>query len=127
MFFTAANKDDRIFINTIAFCANEAMKNGAVTARTNAYKNFKWTGVSQTPDDGEVGYYDTAGNYVVLFGNDDKVSRLITSSNNSTYAYDAVKNALKATVASSADPSVYADISKAALSAINTYIFHIHI
>ena len=119
-FFVAANEGDRIFIDSVCFCANETRKDTAVSERATATKTINWVdNDTPTPDPVEcdLGYFDDNGNYVILFNNQDKITSKITASNNSTFSYDSTTDSLKATVTSSADPSVYVDLSSAELSA----------
>jgi len=119
-YFTAANIGDTIYIDSIIFTATLARANSVATAREAEKASYYITDV---PVKEGLGYYN-GDDYVVPFNSEDRVS-YVSNSNNSRIEYNSTTNALKATVTSASDPSVYVDLSAEGISA-DTYKYIVY-
>lgn len=126
-FFNAASKGDKIYLDSIIFCANKSQ--AAKTASERAKANLVY-GIYEKND--SLGSLDENGNMVVRFDSADKVSCYASNGNNTTVSYttdSADLGSLTASAVAGADPSVYLDLTSLGISANNyksiTYVYMI--
>ncbi len=119
-FFTEAETGDRIYIDSIIFCAAEHLANKTAKVREGAKADL---GIFDPPAEAEFGTYDEFGSLVFRFASENTVTNYVTNGNNSSPVFKVdndSKGSLLATATSGSDPSIYIDFSSYGASA-NTY------
>ena len=124
-FFTAANIGDRIYIDSIIFCANNSMANAAKSAREAANASLTIIDEQQPNPGGAIGEYDEFGNYQVIFDTSAKLTSKVTAGNNTVVSFS--DTAVKARATAGGDPGFYVDLIDEGISASTfKYIVYVY-
>ncbi|MBR0303492.1 MAG: dockerin type I repeat-containing protein, partial [Clostridia bacterium] len=124
-FFTAANAGDKLYVDSIIFCANLSRANAAKAAREAAKASLTITDVVEPDPSGAIGSYDADGNYQIIFDKKAKVDAKVSPVNNTRISF--ADSAIKATATSGADPSFYVDLTDEHISASTfEYIVYVY-
>lgn len=114
-FFTEAEAGDRIYIDSITFCAGLNKAYAAVYARNIAKEGYELTDETVPNYYGLIGEYDVNGNYLVVFDSAEKIASKVTSTHNTSVAFE--DSSLKATATDATDPWYYIDLTDENISA----------
>lgn len=128
-FFVAANKGDRIYIDSIIFSTGSSNAEAAAISRTAAKSSYYWLNGPGTNKDPNILADEVDGVFAIRFDSEGRINNFVSVGNNSTFRYLESQEALKATTTNGADPSLYLDLTSAGLSANKyrymTYVYHI--
>jgi hypothetical protein len=117
-FFVGANAGDKLYVDSIIFCANASKANAAKADRESAKANFHINDEVVPDPSGKIGYYDADGNYVIRFDTAAKLNSNVTAGNNTRVAFD--DDSLKATATGTGDPGYYINLLSEGITA-NSY------
>ena len=123
-YFVAANEGDKLYVDSIIFCATMNNAVNAKSARETATSNRS---IAPQPvvSNEKIGYYDDDGNYRIVFDTAEKVNAKVTAGRNTVTSFE--DNAVKARATGSADPGFVLDLEAEGISATQfKYIAYVY-